>query len=123
MTNREPLSCLDEYGFDPYADQTDPIKPAHSKCDKTECINGYPSVLCVNCGLKYRNYDSIKPAPIQTEYDRLMQGMTVEKMARKRIFYDGTGYWYDSMGRTYESAKQALQAEIAWLNKPVEEKE
>jgi hypothetical protein len=95
--------------------------------------NNLPQVFhCVGCGQDFigNHYcsgpftstgvlptDEIaeSPSPIVTHYDRIMQDMTVEAIAVRRIA-KYAGRYRSSNGKQYKMLCDALAAEIAWLN-------
>lgn len=58
---------------------------------------------------------------IVTNYDRI-QAMSVEEVAKSRIFYrDDWGDYVTDNGQYYDEEEEAIKAEIAWLESEVSE--
>lgn len=97
------------------------------------CVNGYPSISCVNCGSGLRNY---RPNTSTTNAD-CIRSMTDEKLAEfidgneyigcKRCSVYGTHHADKSnIGTEYEYLYEYSGCEfengiVGWLQQPVEE--
>lgn len=79
-----------------------------------------PCDYCVNNEWAMRTHDEVENHYEErktTRYDKIMQDMTVEKMAEMLTEYS-TGdddYWYENDAGKWHELSSAIQAEIEWL--------
>lgn len=84
-----------------------------SKCKK--CMNGYPSVECVNCGTKFWHY---KPYRSPTNADRI-RAMSDEVLAITLMCPNEMGM--AEIPCDHSDDKSCYECLLKWLQQPAEE--